>query len=368
MSASFPPNDPLPMPKVRVWWLRLSTRLRQDSQFQRHFIQGAFIALCLWIGAEFWFFMRWGLSGGTTSYVPRPPGAEGFLPLSALMSLWHWIQGGALNTIHPASVFILVAILAIGLLLKKGFCSWLCPVGTLSETLWRLGRRFFGRNPALPRWLDIPLRGIKYLLLAFFLWAIFGMSEQQLATFIQSPYNRMADVKMYLFFARLSTTALVVLIILGALSVVIQNPWCRYLCPYGALLGLLSLLSPVKITRQASSCIDCKKCTRFCPARIQVHKSRRVRSDECTGCYACVAACPVKDTLAMAAPGDRTVPASVYASLLVGLFVAITGAAMAAGRWHSSITREEYLRRLPHLDTPAYDHGRGQVAPYNPED
>lgn len=354
--------------RVGGWLQQVSKRLTQDSQHLRHTLQGAFILLCVWSGVEFWLFMRWGFSGGTEAYVPRPPGAEGFLPLSALMSLWHWIQGGALNTIHPASVFILLAILALGLFLKKGFCSWLCPVGTLSESLWRLGRRIFGRNPALPRWMDIPLRGLKYFLLGYFLWAIFGMSEQQLAHFIYSPYNRMADVKMYLFFARISTTGLIVLLILGALSVVVQNFWCRYLCPYGALLGILSLLSPLKITRCSSSCIDCQKCTRVCPARIQVHKATRVRSDECTGCFACVAACPVKDTLAMAAPGHREVPPRIYAALLVGLFVAITGAAMLAGRWNSSITREEYLRRLPQLDTPTYDHGRGQVAPYGPQD
>jgi len=360
--------DLVTVSKATGWLSRFGTRLRQDSQFLRHVVQAAFVMLCLWIGVEFWLFTRWGLSGGAETYVPRPPGAEGFLPISALMSLWHWFLSGTLNTIHPASVFILVAILAIGLFLKKGFCSWLCPVGTLSEALWRLGRRLFGRNPALPRWLDIPFRGLKYFFLAFFLWAIFGMSEQQLAFFLHSPYNRMADVKMYLFFARISGTGLIVLAILGALSVVLQNPWCRYLCPYGALLGFISLLSPLKITRRASTCVDCGKCTRVCPARIKVHQVQRVRSDECTGCYSCVAACPVKDTLTMAAPQARTVPAPVYAALLVGLFVAITGAAMLAGRWHSSITREEYLRRLPQMDTPLYDHGRGQVAPYGPED
>lgn len=311
--------------------------------------------LCLWIGVEFWLFMRWGFSGGSEAYVPRPEGAEGFLPLSALMSLWHWIQGGYLNTIHPASVFILLAILAMGLFLKKGFCSWLCPVGSLSESLWSLGRRIFGRNSALPRWLDFPFRGLKYFLLGYFLWAIFGMSEQQLAHFIYSPYNRMADVKMYLFFARLSTTGLVVLVILGAVSVVLQNPWCRYLCPYGALLGFLSLLSPLKITRRASTCIDCQKCTRVCPARIQVHQVKRVRSDECTGCFACVASCPVKDTLVMSGPNDRVVPFPIYAALLVGLFVAITGTAMLAGRWQSSISREDYVRQIPRMAEPTDD-------------
>jgi polyferredoxin len=51
---------------------------------------------------------------------------------------------------------------------KKAFCSWLCPIGTLSESLWMLGRKLFGKNPGLPRWLDYPLRSLKYLLLFFF--------------------------------------------------------------------------------------------------------------------------------------------------------------------------------------------------------
>ena len=48
------------------------------------------------------------------------------------------------------------------------FCGWLCPVGTLSEYLWKLGRDTFKRNFLLPRWLDIGLTSLKYLLLAFF--------------------------------------------------------------------------------------------------------------------------------------------------------------------------------------------------------
>lgn len=346
------------------------TRLKTDSQALRHTMQALFALLCLWIGVEFWLFMRWGLSGGQTVYVPRPPGAEGFLPISALMSLKHWVLSGTLNSIHPASVFILLAIVAIGLFLKKGFCSWLCPVGTLSEALWRLGKRLFGRNPAMPRWLDAFLRSLKYLLLAFFLWAIWSMDVNQLAYFIHSPYNKVADLKMYLFFARIGGTALWTILVLAALSVVFQNPWCRYLCPYGALLGMLSWLSPVKVTRNAETCTDCAKCTKVCPAKIVVHKATRVRSDECTGCYQCVEACPVKDTLVMGLPGKptRAVPAPVFAVLMAALFVALTGGAMLAGRWHNSIRQEEYLRRIQQLDAPVYHHARGDVAPYGPED
>ena len=57
----------------------------------------------------------------------------------------------------------------------------LCPVGTLSENLYKLGRRIFGRNVRLPRWADIALRGLKYLLLGFFVVVIGGMSTEMLA-------------------------------------------------------------------------------------------------------------------------------------------------------------------------------------------
>lgn len=360
---------PLPPRGLPQTWADLWIRLRTDSQALRLLTQTAFMLLCLWIGVEFFLFMRWGMSGGQAAFVARPPGAEGFLPISALMSLKHGVLSGSLNTIHPASVFILLAILAIGLLLKKAFCSWLCPVGTLSEGLWRLGQRLFGRNPRLPRWLDATLRSLKYLLLAFFLWAIGRMDVEQLGFFLHSPYNKVADLKMYLFFARISGTALGTILVLAALSVVLQNPWCRYLCPYGALLGILSWLSPLKVTRRADSCIDCAKCTKACPAKILVHQATRVRSDECTGCYRCVEACPVKDTLTMSAPiQGRAVPAPVFAALIAGLFVAITGLGMLSGRWHSSLRKEEYLRRMQALDAPVYDHARGEVATYGPED
>ena len=70
---------------------------------------------------------------------------------------------------HPAAMFLLIAFLAMAFLLRKAFCSWLCPVGTISEYLWRAGKKVFGRNFPLPRWLDLPMRGFKYLLLGF-LW------------------------------------------------------------------------------------------------------------------------------------------------------------------------------------------------------
>ncbi|GJQ21032.1 MAG: (Fe-S)-binding protein [Bacteroidia bacterium] len=352
------------------WYKRLVWRLKEDSQFLRSTIQFTFILLCLWIGYEFHLFVKWGMSHGSEPFVTRPPGVEGFLPISALMSLSYWIQTGIVNNIHPASIFIFLAIVGVSILLKKAFCSWLCPIGTLSEALWLFGQRVFGKNVRVPRWLDYPLRSLKYLLLLYFVYSIVTMDVFSLRRFIYSPYNKVADIKMYLFFADISTFALWTILMLMFGSVIIKNFWCRYLCPYGALLGFLSFLSPFKITRNKSTCIDCELCTKACPSSINVHRAGRVWSDECMSCLQCVEACPVKNTLVMSASRRtaRPVPSWVFGALVAGLFVGITGLAMLSGYWQNGITRQEYQRRFQELDKPVYQHFRGNVPEYTPHD
>jgi polyferredoxin len=353
----------------RSWFRRFSWRLKEDSQYLRSAVQFAFTLLCLWIGIEFYLFVRWGQSAGTASFHSRPPGVEGFLPISSLISLKYWLETGIINNIHPSGLFIFLAILALSLFLKKAFCSWLCPIGTLSESLWRLGQKLFSRNFRLVKWLDYPLRSLKYLLLLFFVYAIARMDVASLKMFIESPYNKVADVKMYLFFADISSFAMWTIMVLIVLSVFIQNFWCRYLCPYGALLGFTSLFSPLKITRQQSTCIDCALCTKVCPSGISVHTARRVWSDECTSCLECVAVCPVKDTLDLRVSAKtKPIPTWAFATLVVGVFVAITGLAMLTGHWQNTISKEEYARRIQNIDSPIYQHFQGKVPNYGPNE
>ncbi len=353
-----------------VWYRRFVWRLKEDSQFLRSTVQFAFALLCIWIGFEFYQFMQWGTSNGAVPFVERPAGVEGFLPISALMSLSFWIQTGMINNVHPASVFILLAIAVVSIFLKKAFCSWLCPIGTLSESLWMLGQRLFGWNLRVTPWLDYPLRSLKYLLLSYFAYSVFTMDANTLANFIYSPYNKVADIKMYLFFADISSFALWTILILAAFSIIIKNFWCRYLCPYGALLGFASFLSPLKITRNKSTCVDCDLCTKACPASIKVHKTGRVWSDECMSCMLCIDACPVKDTLVMKVPQRSAgpVPSWVFGTLVAGIFVAITGLAMLSGNWQNAISRQEYQRRFQELNAPVYQHFRGEVPSYGPND
>ncbi len=204
------------------------------SQRVRRSFQFTFLLLNVWLGTVFYFWVRHIENGTHTRAMSRPAGVEGWLPIAGLMNLKYWLSTGHVPTTHPAALFLFVSFLAMAFLLRKAFCSWLCPVGTLSEYLWRAGRKIFRRNFQLPRWLDLPLRSLKYALLAFFVFAVSNMSAGAIEEFMHSSYGAIADVRMLNFFRYLGATAAVVLGALAVASLFVQNFWCRYLCPYGA--------------------------------------------------------------------------------------------------------------------------------------
>jgi polyferredoxin len=313
------------------------------------FIQWGFFFYVVFIGIRFGMFVRHFENGGMTPFVSRPPGVEGFLPIGALVSLKYWLVSGTINPVHPAALVIFLSIVLMSLLAKKSFCSWLCPVGTLSEDAAILGRRIFGRNFTIWRRLDVTLRGVKYLLLLFFVKLILiDMPAQALSAFLDTPYWALSDVKMLHFFTQMSVVTMVVLTILMGLSFLYANFWCRYLCPYGALLGLVSILSPWKIRRDVSSCTGCGSCSAACPSSLPVHAREVVRSAECNGCLSCVVNCPEKDPLRMAPPlGKQPLPVWVYATVVVLLFAGGIVAGIATGNWQSSLGYADYRQLMP---------------------
>lgn len=342
--------------RARKQVIRRTTRDR--SQAIRKAAQWAFVGLNAWIGVQFYLWVRWFERGGAGWRVARPVGVEGWLPIAGLMNLKYFAATGQVPPIHPAAMFLLIAFLLMSVLLKKAFCAWLCPVGTLSESLWKLGRKVFGRNVRMPRWLDIPLRGLKYVLLGFFVYVIASMSAEALAGFMLSPYGMVADVKMLNFFRTIGETGIIVLGVLALLSMLVENFWCRYLCPYGALMGLVSLASPLKIRRDPEACIDCGKCARACPSSLPVDKLVQIRSVECSACMACVAACPVEHGLQFAAAPRKSAtvaerwrgriagPRGVAAVLAV-LFLGMVATARVTGHWRMHVPESVYMRLVP---------------------
>ena len=337
-------------------WLQGAVGRKGDRTYRvRLAVQGAFALGCVLLGIQFARFTR-AAAAGELPLPARPPGVEAFLPISGMMGLLDWVYQGTLNRVHPAATMLFVIVVAVAFVARKSFCSWICPVGLLSETLARLGRGVFGRNFRPWKWLDVPLRGLKYLLLFFFVQAIVGMGAGALQAFIESPYNRVADVKMGLFFVRLGPLGGGVILTLVVLSILVHGAWCRYLCPYGALLGLVSLVSPLRVERRADACVDCGLCDRVCMARLPVSKLDRVASAECTGCLDCVATCPVPAALEVRAARRWRLSAPAFALVVVLLFVGGYSGARLAGLWHSDLSDAEYSYRIRNLDRPEYGH------------
>lgn len=312
-------------------------------------VQWCFLVWVVGIGIRFGLFINSVESGAAAPLVSRPPGVEGFLPIGALTSLKYWLVSGKIHPVHPAALVIFLTVVLMSLLAKKSFCSWLCPVGTLSEAVHKLGRQLFGRNFRVWQWLDMALRGIKYLLLFLFLFFILlRMSGDALVTFLDAPYWAVSDVKMLRFFTHMSGTTLVMLAILTFLSFFYKMFWCRYLCPYGALLGLASMFSPFKIRRDISGCSGCRRCTAACPSSLAVHSCKTVSSPECTGCLTCVAHCPEKNVLAMQPVlWTRPLAVWVFPALVCLIFSAGIAAGMLGGHWQTSLSYADYLRLTP---------------------
>jgi polyferredoxin len=329
-------------------------RDRDYSQPLRLAVQLAFLILNFWIGVQFYLWVRWAETAGRTRVVERPAGVEGWLPIEGLMQLKYVAATRHLPSVHPAGFFLFVAFLLISFLLRKTFCSWLCPVGTFSEYLWKLGRYTFRRNFALPRWLDVPLRGTKYLLLGFFGYAVVMMSAESIAAFLHEPYALIVDVRMLNLFRYLDGAAAITVLSLIVASILVQNFWCRYACPYGALMGLAALFSPLRIRRNQQTCIDCGKCAKACPSSLPVDRLVQIRSAECTGCLECVAVCPAQNALAFAAawpdganhPGrtsGRAVPAWAIAAAIAVVFFGLTGYAKLTGHWNTHLPQQLYF-------------------------
>jgi len=329
----------------------------------RRIVQAGFLAAVCVIGVRFGIFVH-SIAAGEGPAAYRPPGVEGFLPISSLMSATYFVKAGVLNHVHPAGLVILALTVALAIAVRRGFCSWACPIGAVSEYAYLLGRRLSGRNFALPGFLDVPLRALKYMLLGMFLYVITTMSAESLDMFIHGPYNRIADVKMYLFFADISSTAAAIIAVLFILSMMVKNFWCRYLCPYGAMLGIVSYISPAAITRDEAKCIGCGACARACPNRIAVNKKRRVNSPECMACYGCADVCPKAGALEMKYAGRRALTAAAYALIIVMSFFLASRMAAAFGYWQTDTPAETY--RVLYKQAGAIGHPRSMD--YNAEE
>lgn len=308
----------------------------------RKLVQVFFVLTSLFIGWRFYSYYVFLETSGMSGSPLRPAGVEAFIPLSSLVGLRSWLGTGVFDNIHPAGLVIFLTALIVSFLFRKSFCSWICPFGFLAEMLSKTGRRLFPRPLQMPRPLDLGLRSLKYILLAFFLGSVFFfMSAEAAAGFVAMPYNKLVDVKMLMFFLNISVTGLLIFGFLIIMSLFFDHFWCRYLCPYGALLGLAGWLSPSRITRSENLCLNCSACDKACPSKIRVSTTSKVLNPECNSCFQCIANCPVPGALEYTFLGRLGHSRFILPIAMLATFALAILLAKATGHWNSAVSVNE---------------------------
>ena len=219
-------------------------------------------------------------------------------PFGGVVTLYNLITVGTLiQKIHASAIVLLALVMILTLFFGPVFCGWVCPLGSLQEWIGKIGRRLLKKryNNLIPRKLDKVLRYFRFLMLIF---VVFVTARSATLLFAEiDPYHA-------LFSFWTDEVALPAVIILGVTligSLFIERPWCKYACPYGALLGVFNKFRIFKIKRAPKTCINCNKCTKACPMNIDVAKQETVTDFQCISCFECTSAraCPVPDTVEM---------------------------------------------------------------------
>ena len=282
----------------------------------------------------------------------RPPGVDALCPFGGLEALYTLIATGSLmEKIASSSFILLVVTIVVALVYRRSFCGNICPLGTLQELFRKVRGLVFRRRFAVPVVIDRPARYLKYLVLAavVVLSAAFG-------ELVIRPYDPWAAYQ-HIVSAELITGFLIGLIALAASlvgSLFYDRFFCKYLCPMGAFLGLVSKLGRYRIRRDANLCTSCGACDRACPVNLDVATVDQVTSAECLSCNQCVLACPVKGALENATPKNRAVRPTTMTLATVLIFVAVIGVT-AAVRWFP-------------VNVPTITETVAETGSFNPED
>lgn len=217
-------------------------------------------------------------------------------PFGGVETLYTYIATGEfLSKLHSSVLILMGIVFIITLTFGAVFCGLICPFGTIQEWIGKLGKKIFPKkfNGFIPEKLDSVLRYVRYVFLFFILYKTAVVGKLIFET--NDPYYAV----MNFFNGEVVGLAFVFLGISLILSLFVERPFCKYLCPYGAMIGPISLLAPFKVRRRKSTCIGCKRCDQICPMNIKVSEKETVIGHHCISCYKCLSSetCPVENTV-----------------------------------------------------------------------
>ena len=226
---------------------------------------------------------------------------DALCPFGAMETLITWLTAGTLiSKIHPSNLVLGGALLVATLLAGNAFCGWICPLGSIQDLVWRLGRRLHLPELRVPARLDKHLRWGRFLVLAVVIW--FSVSTAKLWFADYDPYLAIFGLDWLFNPGGMAVVGVAVAGVMLIGSSLVNRLWCRYLCPLGGVLSVVSRFSFLRVRRNQDACTDCTLCDRPCPVGLQVSASAPAVSADCIGCLDCVATCPVKGALSVSGP------------------------------------------------------------------
>lgn len=219
-------------------------------------------------------------------------------------------------------ILILIAVLPVTILWGRFFCGYLCSFGAMGDLVHFISSRLHIRQLRVPDKAEKILNKIKYavfLLILVFVWIPGTQTDSSLSPW--TAFGMLATLN----FEKIFTVGSLILLLIIAGSLFAERFFCRYLCPLGAVLSLISAGRLFKIRRRPSACVNCGKCHRECPAGIRVDLMNRVASGECIDCMKCADCCPTSCIYANPAPAAAGTAAALSMMGLVFAGRAVSG-------------------------------------------
>lgn len=219
------------------------------------------------------------------------PGAYTSCPIGSLQSV-------AAGLKHQISLYVIGFLMLIGTIGGRFVCGWLCPFGFFQELLYKIPSKKF----RMPKFLN----AFKYFFLAVFvllLPALFtnevGIGLPYFCKYICPAGTLEAGIPLTISNIALRGAIGILyywkLILLGVtiiLSILISRPFCRAVCPLGAIYSLFNPISFYKMNVDSKKCIKCDICNKNCPVDIKIYEN--ANNPECVRCGKCVEKCPTK--------------------------------------------------------------------------
>lgn len=213
------------------------------------------------------------------------PGAVGACPLGSLQNFL-----GGLKFRFP--FYVVGLLLFFGALLGRAVCGFLCPFGWLQELLNRIP--FYKKNRFRA---DRALRYLKYLVLLLLVVLPLFVKLTPFFCKYLCPSGTLAGLLLSLHDGALRsqwgavfTWKSIVLAAVLIASLIVYRPFCKYLCPLGAIYGFFNKFALCRMELDTASCVGCGRCAAVC--RMGVDPAKSPNSAECIRCGDCVNACP----------------------------------------------------------------------------